>query len=98
MKFSKGLNRVCPQSHQIEMFIFLRLFAFLNLPNTQAFATLRKPKIHQKSKPFKNQALYGQTLNIPNSVQIENVLSGSKSTPFMSKSKYLQNGLNLQNL
>jgi len=40
----------------------LSLFAFLNLPNTQAFASLRKPKIHQKSKPFKNQALYGQTL------------------------------------
>ncbi len=38
------------------------LFTFLNLPNTQAFATLRKPKIYQKSKPFKNQALYEQAL------------------------------------
>jgi hypothetical protein len=56
----------------------LRLFAKLNLPtgqaglpNTQAFAALSLPKIpayrtgrHQKSKPFKNQALYGQTLHI----------------------------------
>jgi hypothetical protein len=56
----------------------LRLFAKLNLPtgqaglpNTQAFAALSLPKIpayrtgrHQKSKPFKNQALYGQTLRI----------------------------------
>jgi len=44
------------------MLIFLRLFSFLNLPNTQAFAALRKEKIHQKSKPFKNQAHYGQAL------------------------------------
>jgi hypothetical protein len=41
----------------------LRLFAKLNLPNTQAFAALSLPKIHQKSKLFKNQALYGQTLS-----------------------------------
>lgn len=40
----------------------MRLFAKLNLPNTQVFAVLSFPKIHQKSKPFKNQALYGQTL------------------------------------
>jgi len=40
----------------------LRLFDKLNLPNTQAFAALSLPKIHQKYKPFKNQALYGQTL------------------------------------
>jgi len=33
------------------------------LPNTQAFAATKKTKNHQKSSFFKNQALYGHTLN-----------------------------------
>jgi len=60
---SKVLSyRACPKSHRTEIFIFLRLIAKLNLPNTQAFAALSLPIIHQKSKCLKNQALYGQTL------------------------------------